>query len=175
MRENFTVSHCFVADNIFTASQKKTFERDQIEIEEEANMSKPNYSGTFHMVEQENMDAYLAALDINFALRKIVCLLKPSKEIIHDPTSGSMKIRTLTTFKNFDMDFTIGQEFTEDLGPVDGRTCQTTVSWDVDKLLCVQKGEKAGRGWTHWLEGNKLHLEMRAEGVVARQVFKKAD
>lgn len=25
-------------------------------------MSKPNYSGTFHMVEQQNMDGYLAAL-----------------------------------------------------------------------------------------------------------------
>lgn len=25
-------------------------------------MSKPDYSGTFHMVEQENMDPYLAAL-----------------------------------------------------------------------------------------------------------------
>lgn len=24
--------------------------------------------------------------------------------------------------------------------------------------MCVQKGEKEGRGWTHWLEGNKLHL-----------------
>ncbi len=62
--------------------------------------------------------------DINFALRKIVCLLKPTKEITHDPATGAMKIRTLTTFKNFDMDFTIGKEFTEDLGPVDGRTCQ---------------------------------------------------
>lgn len=62
--------------------------------------------------------------DINFALRKIVCLLSPRKEITHDPASGDMRIRTLTTFKNFNMEFTIGTEFTEDLGPVDGRTCQ---------------------------------------------------
>ncbi|XP_047454259.1 retinol-binding protein 5 isoform X1 [Mugil cephalus] len=165
-------------------------------------MSKPNYSGTYHMMDADNMDAYLAALalcapdkalphqslrlwllkfppclfsDINFALRKIVCLLKPTKEITHDPATGAMKIRTLTTFKNFNMDFTIGKEFTEDLGPVDGRTCQTTVSWEGDKLVCVQRGEKEGRGWTHWLEGDKLHLEMRVQGVIAKQVFKKAD
>ncbi|KAL6109290.1 rbp5 [Pungitius sinensis] len=137
-------------------------------------MSKPDYSGTFHMVEQENMDSYLAALDINFALRKIVCLLRPSKEIVHDPVTGAMRIRTLTTFKNFNMDFTIGKEFTEDLGPVDGRTCQTTVNWEGDNLICEQRGEKEGRGWTHWLEGDKLHLEMRVQGVVAKQVFKKA-
>ncbi|XP_012725754.2 retinol-binding protein 5 [Fundulus heteroclitus] len=138
-------------------------------------MSKPNYSGTYHMVEQENMDAYLAALDINIALRKIVLLLRPTKEITHDLATGAMKIRTLTTFKNFIMNFTIGKEFTEDLGPVDGRTCQTTVSWEGDKLVCVQRGEKEGRGWTHWLEGNKLHLEMRVQGIVAKQVFKKAE
>lgn len=35
---------------------------------------------------------------------------------------------------------------------------QTTVSWDGDKLECVQVGEKPGRGWTHWLEGDMLHL-----------------
>lgn len=66
-------------------------------------------------------------LDVNFALRKIVCLLKPTKEVTHDPATGTMKIRTLTTFKNFNMDFTIGKEFTEDLGPVDGRVCQVRV------------------------------------------------
>lgn len=53
-----------------------------------------------------------------------MCLLKPTKEIVHDPASGAMKIRTITTLKNFNMDFRIGEEFTEDLGPVDGRTCQ---------------------------------------------------
>lgn len=28
-------------------------------------MSKPNYSGTYHMAEQANMDAYLAALGMD--------------------------------------------------------------------------------------------------------------
>lgn len=69
----------------------------------------------------------LSPSDINFALRKIVCMLKPTKQIVHDPATGSMKIRTLTTFKDFDMDFKLGQVFTEDLGPVDGRVCQVCV------------------------------------------------
>ncbi|XP_048880665.1 retinol-binding protein 5 [Brienomyrus brachyistius] len=132
-----------------------------------------NLTGFYKMVSQENMDAYLQALDINIALRKIVCLLKPNKEIIHDPDTGHMIIRTLTTFRNFNMDFTLGQEFSEDLGPVDGRMCQTTVDWEGNKLVCVQKGEKENRGWTHWLEGDLLHLEMRVQDVVAKQVFRK--
>ena len=35
---------------------------------------------------------------------------------------------------------------------------QTLVSWDGDKLVCVQKGEKENRGWKHWIEGDMLHL-----------------
>ncbi|KAI4896910.1 hypothetical protein NFI96_031598 [Prochilodus magdalenae] len=138
-------------------------------------MSKPNYSGLYHMVSQENMDSYLAALDINFALRKVVCMLRPSKQIEHDCSTGNMKIKTMSPFKNFNMDFTLGKEFTEDLGPVDGRKCQTTVDWEGEKLVCVQRGEKEGRGWTHWLEGDTLHLELRVKDVVAKQVFKKAE
>lgn len=62
-----------------------------------------------------------------------MCLLKPSKDISHDPATGAMKIQTITTFRNFNMDFTIGEEFTEDLGPVDGRSCQVCVA----DLLCL--------------------------------------
>uniref|UniRef100_A0A8C0B3L9 Uncharacterized protein n=1 Tax=Buteo japonicus TaxID=224669 RepID=A0A8C0B3L9_9AVES len=50
---------------------------------------------------------------------------------------------------------------------------RTTVSWDGDKLLCVQNGEKEGRGWTQWIEGDEMHLEIRVCGVKCKQVFKK--
>ena len=35
---------------------------------------------------------------------------------------------------------------------------QSLVTWDNDRLTCVQKGEKKNRGWTHWIEGDQLHL-----------------
>lgn len=66
-----------------------------------------------------------------------MCLLKPTKEITHDPATGAMKIRTITTLRNFNMDFTIGKEFNEDLGPVDGRTCQVCVVC-FDLLMCTK-------------------------------------
>ncbi|XP_014392958.1 PREDICTED: nicotinamide/nicotinic acid mononucleotide adenylyltransferase 3 isoform X2 [Myotis brandtii] len=112
-----------------------------------------------------------APADVNVALRKIANLLKPDKEIVQD--GDHMIIRTLSTFRNYIMDFQVGKEFEEDLTGIDDRKCMTTVSWDGDKLQCVQKGEKEGRGWTQWIEGDELHLEMRVEGVVCKQVFKK--
>ncbi|XP_078065032.1 retinol-binding protein 1-like [Mustelus asterias] len=128
-----------------------------------------NYSGFYSLSRQENLDSYLEALGINLPLRKIVCFLSPDKEISQN--GDHMIIKTLTTFRNYVMEFDIGIEFAEDLGAVDGRKCQTTVCWDGDRLVCTQRGEKQDRGWTHWLEGDTLHLELRVEGIVAKQEF----
>uniref|UniRef100_A0A8C4PDP4 Retinol binding protein 5 n=1 Tax=Dromaius novaehollandiae TaxID=8790 RepID=A0A8C4PDP4_DRONO len=131
----------------------------------------PNLTGYYRFVSQENMDNYLRALDINVVLRKLVCLLKPDKEIIH--TGDHMIIRTITSLRDYVMNFDLGVQFEEDLGPVDGRKCQTTVSWEGDQLVCEQLGEKRNRGWRHWLEGDQLHLRMTAEDEVCVQVFQK--
>ncbi|KAJ8270197.1 hypothetical protein GJAV_G00111470 [Gymnothorax javanicus] len=116
-------------------------------------------NGYWKMISNENFEEYLKALDVNVAIRKIATLLKPDKDITHN--GNHLIIKTLSTFKNYNMDFEIGKEFEEDLSGVDDRKCMTTVSWEGDKLVCVQKGEKEGRGWTHWVEGDELHLEFR--------------
>ncbi|KAF5917354.1 hypothetical protein HPG69_006948, partial [Diceros bicornis minor] len=41
---------------------------------------------------------------------------------------------------------------------------QSLVTWDKGRLTCVQKGEKKNRGWTHWIEGDKLHLVLATFG-----------
>ncbi|XP_067395046.1 uncharacterized protein [Emydura macquarii macquarii] len=116
---------------------------------------------------------FLSSLDpdVNIAVRKIANLLKPDKEIIQN--GDHMIIKTLSTFRNYIMEFDVGKDFEEDLAGVDDRKCMTNVSWDGDKLLCVQKGEKEGRGWTQWIEGDEMHLEIRVGGVKCKQVFKK--
>ncbi|XP_042353464.1 nicotinamide/nicotinic acid mononucleotide adenylyltransferase 1-like [Plectropomus leopardus] len=94
--------------------------------------------------------------NVNVAIRKIATLLKPDKDITHE--GDHIIIKTLSTFKNYNMDFYVGKEFEEDLSGVDDRKCMTTITWEGDKLVCVQKGEIEGRGWTHWVEGDELHL-----------------
>lgn len=63
--------------------------------------------------------------DVNVALRKIASLLKPDKEIVQD--GDHMIIRTLSTFRNYIMDFQIGQEFEEDLTGIDDRKCMVRI------------------------------------------------
>lgn len=64
--------------------------------------------------------------DVNVALRKIANLLKPDKEIVQD--GDHMIIRTLSTFRNYIMDFQVGKEFEEDLTGIDDRKCMVRIS-----------------------------------------------
>jgi len=62
--------------------------------------------------------------DVNVAIRKIATLLKPDKDISQD--GDHFIIKTLSTFKNYNMDFVVGQEFEEDLSGVDDRKCMVS-------------------------------------------------
>uniref|UniRef100_A0A673I9Q7 Retinol-binding protein 1-like n=1 Tax=Sinocyclocheilus rhinocerous TaxID=307959 RepID=A0A673I9Q7_9TELE len=109
-----------------------------------------DYNGYWKMISNEKFEEYLKALGEFCAIRKIATLLKPDKDITQD--GDHFIIKTLSTFRNYNMDFVVGQEFEEDLSGVDDRKCMTIITWDGDKLVCVQKGEIEGRGWTHWIE-----------------------
>nr|XP_055068239.1 retinoid-binding protein 7 isoform X2 [Misgurnus anguillicaudatus] len=121
-----------------------------------------NYSGTWDMVDSENLEGYMVAL---------AGMLKPQKIIEQD--GDSFTIKTLTTFRNYSCSFKIGEEFEEVTKGLDNRKCQTTVNWDNDKLVCVQKGEKKKRGWTHWIDGDNLYLEMKCEDQTCKQTYKR--
>lgn len=66
----------------------------------------------------------LSSADVNVAIRKIATLLKPDKDITQD--GDHMIIKTLSTFKNYHMDFYVGKEFEEDLAGVDDRKCMVS-------------------------------------------------
>lgn len=72
----------------------------------------------------------LSFSDVNVAVRKIANLLKPDKEILQN--GDHMIIKTLSTFRNYIMEFDVGKEFEEDLSGVDDRKCMVrsrTSTW----------------------------------------------
>ncbi|XP_020734372.1 retinol-binding protein 5 isoform X1 [Odocoileus virginianus] len=131
----------------------------------------PNLTGYYRFVSQKNLEDYLQALNINMALRKIALLLKPDKEI--DQQGNHMTVKTLSTFRNYILEFEVGVEFEEDLRIVDGRKCQSIITWEGEQLVCVQKGEIPNRGWRLWLEGEMLYQEMTARDAVCQCIFRK--
>ncbi|KAF2976949.1 hypothetical protein EK904_008135 [Melospiza melodia maxima] len=80
-----------------------------------------DFNGYWKMVSNDNFEEYLKALDVNVAVRKIANLLKPDKEILQN--GDHMIIKTLSTFRNYIMEFDVGKEFEEDLSGVDDRKC----------------------------------------------------
>ncbi|XP_059184797.1 retinoid-binding protein 7 [Centropristis striata] len=130
-----------------------------------------DYSGTWDMISSENFEGYMIALGIDFATRKIASLLKPQKVIKQD--GDCFIIQTFSTFRNYEISFKIGEEAEEVTKGLDNRTCQTVVNWEGDKLVCVQRGKKKNRTWTHWIEGDQLHLEITCEDQVCKQIFKR--
>ncbi|XP_006539150.1 retinoid-binding protein 7 isoform X2 [Mus musculus] len=109
---------------------------------------------------------------IDFATRKIAKLLKPQKVI--EQNGDSFTIQTCSSLRNYLVKFKVGEEFEEDNKGLDNRKCTSLVTWENDKLTCVQRGEKKNRGWSHWIEGDQLHLEMFCEGQVCKQTFQRA-
>nr|XP_057946126.1 retinoid-binding protein 7 [Doryrhamphus excisus] len=130
-----------------------------------------DYTGTWNMVRNVNFEGYMLALGIDFATRKMAAMLKPQKVIKQD--GDHFSIRTLSTFRNYECAFKVGEEYQEETKGLDNRTCLSVVSWHHDKLVCVQRGEKKNRGWTHWIEGDHLHLELTCEDQVCKQVYKR--
>ncbi|XP_068098503.1 retinoid-binding protein 7-like [Hyperolius riggenbachi] len=134
-------------------------------------MTTTNFSGTWTMVSNENFDRYLQVLGIDIFTRNLAKLIKPQKII--EQNGDAFNIRTLSTFRSYHVQFTLGKEFEEDTKGLDNRKFKSLVSWDNGRLVCKQKGEIKNRGWIHWLDGDDLHLELHCEDQVCKQVYRR--
>lgn len=97
--------------------------------------------------------------DIGLALRKIVLLLKPDKEIDHQ--GNHMTVKMLSTFRNYVLKFEVGVEFEEDLRIVDGRKCQV-------RVLRLREGTWMSREVPQQLGAKQSNLPQPEPGKVTR-------
>ncbi|XP_053280044.1 retinoid-binding protein 7a [Pleuronectes platessa] len=131
----------------------------------------PSLCGTWDTFSNVNFEGYMIALGISPCLRKIAMKQKLRKVI--EQQGDQFIIKTLSPLRNYTLSFRLGQELEEFTKGLDNRHLKSLVTWEGNKLVCEQIGEKKNRGWTHWIEDNKLHLELYCEGEVCKQVFKK--
>uniref|UniRef100_A0A665UZ64 Cellular retinoic acid-binding protein 1 n=1 Tax=Echeneis naucrates TaxID=173247 RepID=A0A665UZ64_ECHNA len=142
-----------------------------------------DFSGKWILETNEKFEEYLKALSMKpFILMGLICLymavenplsLSQTKLVVQD--GDNFDFKTPSTFRNYELAFTVGVKFNEYTKGLDIRNVKSLVTWEGNKLVCTQKGEKANRGWKHWLEGDKLYLELQCEDVVCLQVFKRKE
>ncbi|KAK0132018.1 Cellular retinoic acid-binding protein 1 [Merluccius polli] len=120
----------------------------------------PNFAGIWKMRSSENFDELLKALGVNAMLRKVAgaAAAKPHVEIRQD--GEQFYIKTSTTVRTTEINFTIGEEFHEET--VDGRKCKSLPVWETEnKIQCKQTlvdGEGPKTYWTRELNGDELVL-----------------
>ncbi|KAM6929758.1 retinoid-binding protein 7a [Lycodopsis pacificus] len=127
--------------------------------------------GTWDIISNDNLDGYMTAMGISPSLQKIALKLKQRKVI--EQRGDKYTIKTVCTIRSYTISFRAGEEFEEITQGLDNRHLKSLVTWEGNKLVCQQTGEKKNRGWTHWIEEDKLYLELYCEGEVCTQVFKK--
>ncbi|XP_040050206.1 retinoid-binding protein 7a [Gasterosteus aculeatus] len=125
--------------------------------------------GTWDIISNDNLEGYMVAMGISPGIRKIALKLKLKKVI--EQLEDQYVIKTVSKFRNYSVSFREGQEFEEFTKGLDNRQVKSLVKWEGIKLVCEQIGEKKNRGWAHWVEEDKLHLELYCEGEVCKQVF----
>ncbi|KAM8726954.1 retinol-binding protein 2b [Acanthopagrus schlegelii] len=132
-----------------------------------------DFNGRWILETSDKFEEYLKVLNIDFATRKIAISLSQTKVITQN--GDTFDIKTLSTLRNYERSFTVGVEYDEYTKGLDSRNIKCLVTWEGDKLVCRQTGEKANRGWKHWVKDDKLYLELTCEDVVCLQVFKKKE
>eukprot|EP00914_Ancora_sagittata_P018469 GHVO01036566.1.p1 GENE.GHVO01036566.1~~GHVO01036566.1.p1 ORF type:complete len:137 (+),score=33.42 GHVO01036566.1:83-493(+) len=96
------------------------------------------FVGTWKLVASENFDEYMKGCGVSLLVRKTANALSPSQVIAVD--GDKITIKTVSTFKNTEVSFTLGQEFEETTA--DGRKMKTTYRMDGDKLVADLKPTK---------------------------------
>ncbi len=72
-----------------------------------------------------NISFYSCPTDIDFATRKIAVHLKQTKVIVQN--GDKFETKTLSTFRNYEVDFIIGEEFEERTKALDNRVVKVGV------------------------------------------------
>ncbi|XP_056869325.1 cellular retinoic acid-binding protein 1-like isoform X2 [Takifugu flavidus] len=109
-------------------------------------------------------------------LRKmaVVAASKPHVEI--QQNGEHFHIKTSTSLRTTEIDFTIGEEFDEET--VDGRKCKSLATWETgNKIYCKQtllSGDGPKTFWSRELKGEELELIFGADEVVCTRIYVRA-
>ncbi|KAB5530918.1 hypothetical protein PHYPO_G00134870 [Pangasianodon hypophthalmus] len=129
------------------------------------------FVGTWNLKESKNFDEYMKALGVGFATRQVGSMTKPTTIISVD--GDAVTLKTVSTFKNTEIKFKLGEEFDETTA--DDRKVKSLVTLDGNKLVHVQKWDGKETSLVREVDGNSLTLTLTLGDVVCTRSYVKAD
>ncbi|CAL8110255.1 unnamed protein product [Orchesella dallaii] len=125
--------------------------------------------GTYEMVSSDNYDGFLKAVGVAVIQRTMASKVTPTMTWINE--GGKWTQKTKTTLKSFQIVFTEGEEFDEELA--DGRKCKATITFEGNTLVHKQKMDALTAEVRREFKGDQMVSTFKAGDVVATRVFKK--
>ncbi|XP_061294368.1 fatty acid-binding protein 9-like [Bos javanicus] len=93
------------------------------------------FLGTWKLVSRENFDEYMKELGVSVALQNLEGSAKP--RIIISADGDKISIKILSSFKNSEISFKLGEEFDETT--IDNRKVKSIITLDGGSMIHVQK------------------------------------
>ncbi|XP_072913472.1 fatty acid binding protein 7, brain, b [Hemitrygon akajei] len=128
------------------------------------------FVGTWKLTESENFDSYMKAVGVSFATRQVGNVTKPT--IVISKEGDTVTLKTLSTFKNTEISFKLGEEFDETTA--DDRNCKTTIQLEGEKLVHVQKWDGKETSFVREIKDGKMIMTLTYGDVVAVRTYEKA-
>ncbi|XP_073682585.1 fatty acid binding protein 7, brain, a [Garra rufa] len=128
------------------------------------------FCATWKLVDSQNFDEYMKALGVGFATRQVGNVTKPTIVISHE--GDKVVIKTLSTFKNTEISFKLGEEFDETTA--DDRHVKSTVTLEGDNLIHVQRWDDKETKFIREIKDGKMIMTLTFEGVQAVRSYEKA-
>ncbi|XP_069462694.1 fatty acid-binding protein, brain [Ambystoma mexicanum] len=128
------------------------------------------FIGTWKLVESINFDEYMKALGVPFATRQMGNVTKPT--LIISKEADRIVLRTQSTFKNTEIAFKLGEEFSETT--VDDRVCKSVIKMKGDKLVHVQKWDGKETSFVREIKDGKMTMTLTFGDVIAARHYEKA-
>ncbi|KAK7152760.1 hypothetical protein R3I93_010853 [Phoxinus phoxinus] len=128
------------------------------------------FCATWKLVDSQNFDEYMKSLGVGFATRQVGNVTKPTIVISHE--DDKVVVKTLSTFKNTEISFKLGEEFDETTA--DDRHVKSTVTLEGDNLVHVQKWDSKETKFVREIKDDKMIMTLTFEGVQAVRTYEKA-
>ncbi|XP_063223521.1 fatty acid-binding protein, muscle-like isoform X2 [Bacillus rossius redtenbacheri] len=121
----------------------------------------------YKLSSSDNFDEYMKALNVGLVTRKMGNTVSPTIEL--KKAGDEYSLQTTSTLKSTTITFKLGQEFDEETA--DGRKVKSTVTFDGNKMVHNQKGEK-DTVIIREFSADEVKATMTADNVVCTRVYK---
>ncbi|CAM5109038.1 unnamed protein product [Natator depressus] len=128
------------------------------------------FVGTWKLNSSKNFEDYMRELGVGFATRKIAGVAKPN--VIISTNGDVITIRTLSTLKNTEISFKLGEEFEETTA--DNRKVKSIITLDNGSLVQVQKWDGKETTLIRKLVDGKLVVKCTMNNVICTRVYETA-